>query len=279
MSCNVIGETIARLRRGKGITQEQLAKHTQVTTQAVSKWENGGVPDTDLLPAIADFFGVSIDALFGRDSCDFGSIEMMLSKIIADSALEDRFHIAFELCWAIERALFGDARLKGGSIEETQAEVGDDCLLYSSIRSDFGFTLMGLSKRLPYFLLAPECPDKDLAYFRDVDYISFFRDLADKAVFDTLVLLSAREAGKAFTPNLVANKLSISADKAKEAIQALCKYGIIRTTQIEMDDIIQEVYNFDPTPSFVALLIFAREMIKRPNRFCFYSGGRNKPLL
>ena len=40
MGCNVIGINTARLRSEKGITQEQLAKPNQVTTQAVSKWKN-----------------------------------------------------------------------------------------------------------------------------------------------------------------------------------------------------------------------------------------------
>ena len=36
-----IGNTIRRLRKQRGITQEQLAESIGVTFQAVSKWENG----------------------------------------------------------------------------------------------------------------------------------------------------------------------------------------------------------------------------------------------
>ena len=36
-----IGEQIAFLRREKGITQEELARHLGVSNQAVSKWESG----------------------------------------------------------------------------------------------------------------------------------------------------------------------------------------------------------------------------------------------
>ena len=58
---NNIGLNILALRRKKGITQEELAKYVGVSAQAVSKWENGGVPDTELLPKIADYFEISID--------------------------------------------------------------------------------------------------------------------------------------------------------------------------------------------------------------------------
>ena len=62
----VFSRQIQKLRKQKGITQEQLAVHLGVSAQAVSKWENGSYPDGDLLPVIADFFGVSIDSLYGR---------------------------------------------------------------------------------------------------------------------------------------------------------------------------------------------------------------------
>ena len=62
-----IGSVISELRKTKGVTQEELAKYVGVSAQAVSKWENGGVPDTELLPKIADYFNISIDVLFGRE--------------------------------------------------------------------------------------------------------------------------------------------------------------------------------------------------------------------
>ncbi len=61
------GNTIARLRKEKGITQERLAQALDVTNQAVSKWESDQCfPDTMMLPRLADFFEVSLDELFGR---------------------------------------------------------------------------------------------------------------------------------------------------------------------------------------------------------------------
>ena len=60
-----IGENIKKLRAEKGVTQEQLAEHLSITYQSVSKWENNiTVPDLYLIPAIAEYFGVSINTLF-----------------------------------------------------------------------------------------------------------------------------------------------------------------------------------------------------------------------
>lgn len=62
----IIKDTLRKLRREKGITQEQLATHLNITQQSVGKWERGeGLPDIALLPEIALYFGVTIDDLLG----------------------------------------------------------------------------------------------------------------------------------------------------------------------------------------------------------------------
>ena len=60
-----IGTTIARERRGRGVTQEALAAHLGVSKAAVSKWEVGqSLPDVSLLPRIAAYFSLTLDELF-----------------------------------------------------------------------------------------------------------------------------------------------------------------------------------------------------------------------
>ena len=55
---------IAFLRKERGYTGEQLAERLQVSPQAVSKWENGKcLPETALLPALAEALNCSIDSL------------------------------------------------------------------------------------------------------------------------------------------------------------------------------------------------------------------------
>ncbi len=60
-----IGKQIKTLRVQKGVTQEELANHLGISYQAVSKWENDiTLPDIQLLPILAVYFGVTIDELF-----------------------------------------------------------------------------------------------------------------------------------------------------------------------------------------------------------------------
>lgn len=68
---DVIGGNIARLRKERNMTQEQLANLMGISYQAVSKWETGiSSPDVSSLPLLADTFGVMIDALFGRGEAE-----------------------------------------------------------------------------------------------------------------------------------------------------------------------------------------------------------------
>lgn len=60
-----IGTRIAKLRKEKNITQKALAQEIGISDKAVSKWEQGGSPDIDLLPSLAKFFNVSVDFLMG----------------------------------------------------------------------------------------------------------------------------------------------------------------------------------------------------------------------
>lgn len=64
-----LGEKIRFLRKRDGKTQEDLAKALGITCQAVSRWEsNAAYPDIELIPAIAHYFDISIDELFGYTS-------------------------------------------------------------------------------------------------------------------------------------------------------------------------------------------------------------------
>ena len=61
-----IGSIIKKLRTKNNITQDMLASAIGVTPQAISRWESeGGYPDIELLPMLADFFSVSTDELLG----------------------------------------------------------------------------------------------------------------------------------------------------------------------------------------------------------------------
>lgn len=61
-----IGKNIAKYRKAKGLTQEELGAKLGVTNQSVSKWESEvSMPDVMLLPEIANALNITLDDLYG----------------------------------------------------------------------------------------------------------------------------------------------------------------------------------------------------------------------
>lgn len=274
MSISIIGKQIAMMRKEKGVKQEELARFVGVSTQAVSKWENGGVPDIELLPKIADFFCISIDFLFGRNITDYSDLQSALVKKVHETSPEQQFKQVLNYCWNMERAMIPETKY-------VEKEIPSNEQHYSAVTTDHGFTRMGIANRLQYFLIVPEPADTELAYFNGIDYPKFFKDFSDRDFFNTCVLLNKRDQGKGFTPMLLVKHLGITLERANEILLRLMKYRMVYFTEVEVDDEIQTVYNFMPTPSpsFMALLIFARELIDKPTEFAYSCYNRSKPYL
>ena len=85
---------VKALRKKQHITQEQLAEAMGVTAGAVYKWERGvSTPDIGLVMDLANFFGVSVDALVGYTmrASDKAQIIQKLKQIKLDKSYAD--------CW------------------------------------------------------------------------------------------------------------------------------------------------------------------------------------
>lgn len=64
MNQEKIGKFILNLRKKRNLTQAEFALVLGVTSQAVSKWENGrGIPDIELLKKISEEFNVDINEI------------------------------------------------------------------------------------------------------------------------------------------------------------------------------------------------------------------------
>lgn len=62
------GENLQKLRKEKGISQEQLAEQLGVTRQSVSKWESGAsYPEMDKIVALCNMFHCDLDVLINKD--------------------------------------------------------------------------------------------------------------------------------------------------------------------------------------------------------------------
>ncbi len=273
-----IGRIIAGLRKEKGCTQEELAKAVGISTQAVSKWECGGMPDLELLPAIADYFHISIDTLFHRNVEDYSELRTAVNQQIAAYEQAARFPAAMEYCWALQKGLMGQTQ-DSGSWEEV-VHIAGDHRSYSQILFPEGISLFSLRAALPYFLLMPE-PEQ--GWKKGLDdkeaYHRLFQLLGDQETLDCLFFLHERVSENPFTSKLLEKHLNLSGEKVMQILESLKSYAFITEAEIELDDVKQKIYTFRPNPAFVALLAVAQELIHRPVNFNYYCGHRQKTYL
>lgn len=102
-----MGLRISEYRKQRGLTQEELANKLNVTSQAVSKWENDlSIPDLPILIEIANLFHVSLDTLIRQeelhqpmiiDEKNRKDINQMFLRVTVDSIKGDRVRINLPL--------------------------------------------------------------------------------------------------------------------------------------------------------------------------------------
>ncbi len=93
MNQQKIGAFIAKLRKEKGLTQEQLAERLGVSNKSISRWENGNsMPDLSLLQFLCKEFEISISELLQgeylpkehTEAENTRNIDMLITFSIAD---------------------------------------------------------------------------------------------------------------------------------------------------------------------------------------------------
>lgn len=89
-----LGKKITELRKKYNMTQDQLATEMNVSSQAVSKWENDlSIPDIPLLVELSNYFHVSLDGLLKNEESEVimvpenarKSLDSMMLRILVHS--------------------------------------------------------------------------------------------------------------------------------------------------------------------------------------------------
>ncbi|HIS91449.1 MAG TPA: helix-turn-helix transcriptional regulator [Candidatus Alectryocaccomicrobium excrementavium] len=275
-----MGEILSALRKQKGVTQEEMGKALGVSMQAVSRWENGGAPDIMLLPALADYFSVSIDELFGREG---GAIpaEAAILKRLGGLPQEARMEEAFRLCWAIQRGLSGETKFHGRRDQEALREyMAQGGKHHARVNCDSGLTEFGLGKRQNWCFLSPE-PEggRHAALYDRERHTKLFALLAQPDAYDALFLVLGRDQNP-FTAKLLEKALRIPQERATEILDAFVALQLISRSTLELDDTPIQIYNvsYNAAP-FIPFLTMAQNVMDIPVTFISASQFRTAPYI
>ncbi len=99
-----IGTKIKELRKRDSRTQDTVAEAIGVTAQAISRWEKGGAyPDMELIPSIANYFGITIDELFGYECERQSKIDTLVKTIEEKNKLNNGQDVCIDECISLAR--------------------------------------------------------------------------------------------------------------------------------------------------------------------------------
>jgi len=280
----LLGGQIARYRKERGITQEELGKAVGVSTQAVSRWENGGAPDVALLPAIADTLSVTIDALFGRVGGEKFDIHEAVARWLASVPMKERFDQLCRLNWtAMKNMSAGIGKFPEiGYLETCEQEVrGEEMRDLSTSQAWFedGFMLDVHAEDMSFASVWPRPKKGYDAYFAPRDlYRRFFQVLARPGCLELLEYLHSQKF-RLYVPETIARTLHMPVEEILPILDELCEFHVIRKEELQLEETVTHAYYPYTNVELVPFLYMARCMMQTKGHLFSVGDGGEVPLL
>lgn len=236
MTGNRLGQTIHQLRKEKGITQEELGSAVGVTAQAVSNWECGGMPDAGLLPGIAEYFGVTIDHLYGKTDEVKQNLGQQLVWDLCHTKKEERFEKAYQYCWHIQKGLFDMEPELVNNILQENTGIPDSTKTISTLSFEEGISCLRMNKNVHHFFLMPT-PEDGLKenLLNPEQYEHFFEVLGRPGRMRALLFVYGKKA-LAFSCERLARQMSLSVEETERTLEDLCELDILYKLEVDTED-------------------------------------------
>lgn len=287
-SIEKIGERICALRKQCAMTQEALGERLGVSGQAVSKWENGGIPDTYFLPLLAEVFSVTTDELLGIEPSTKVFTKENLFRILSNSYNNEESEIAddcFEAVWAILQRISHSSGLqsqKYNKFSNMQVQNVGKNAVNSENFTDNGVVYISFSKDFPLLWAVKDADGLTERLLSNKNMWQFLDDLGN-ADFRRLLLFSQSiEKSKLnlMTIDFLSNTLGIPAEHMQNLADKLVFYSLMlkRTVKIDEKDI--ELYEACENCYLLPMLMLASLVCPLPGgdtSVCSYY-HRDKPF-
>lgn len=289
MAGTVFATTLQKLRRQRGVTQEQLATYLGVSPQAVSKWENGSYPDGDLLPRLADYFEVSIDYLYGRAK-DEVSLEQQLMEAIqtidvgADFDHSEHWERLFRYVWAMQIGFWSENKCY-----YDRARSESDHVLASMVYDNSGFNYFRLNRDFEFYTLVKKPENGFASYFKASDELAeLFSFLGKKDNLKILFYMLSLGSMENVSVATIAKRVGVTEQVAEEAMQFWGKIPknnlnklIYKASVLNEFDEKKDLYVVNRQMATLLLLLFAGAdtVLNPPGSYALSVGTTDKPVL
>lgn len=277
MDNNLIGNQITKFRKARGLTQEELGRSVGVSTQAVSRWENGGAPDITLLPAIADRLGVSVDALFGREGTEGLDMEMTIQNwfgsMPADQIYQTLQKLIFSAVMSQSPIQVPDVHL-GSCIEKNTGN-----MICSQILTDTGIYFGVNAQDMNWSAICPKPEEGYQAFFAENDrYRKLLTTLAMPGCLE-IILHLLHQRRQFSTVELLARNSGIDIAVLEPALNQLDTFSLIRSLEIETLEGKTKAYSLNEDGSYIPFFYLLRHLADKADMNYINLNMNTKPLL
>lgn len=249
-------ENLMKYRKRCAMTQSQLAAKLNVTPQAVSKWENGSLPDSEFLPRLADVLGVSIDALFGvKHAQEIPDLEQLIFDKLHQTPAENRADVVMQLVHSMMCA-YQDYRLSNTKHPENL-----ELVTYDELKTEYEIGLARLNEDMKFFCYA-KIPEQGVNSYTEPtdDMIRLFKLLSDKDAIHIIHYLASGIRNRMQSLEVISNKLNIPQERVQKIMDQLDRFGLVWRVSAELPDSSPIIYGYTNNPLIIYELIFAKAL-------------------
>lgn len=243
---STLSQTLIKLRNLKAVTQEEVSDALGISNKTLSKWENGtSSPDADMIVSLADYYGVSIDGLYGRESAPLnGDIKVYISDYLKSLPSDERINKAFELTNTFIRGTFENSYDSENPKYPLDFLHYSDCPnCFSAVSSDAGTEFLVNSDTMNMFvILAPNKDNFKTVIANAANYRPLFEFLGKPYAIEVFTVIFRKNFPDKFTPEFVGKKFNIPADTVKNLLDEAVRLDILRKITASLKDGDVEVY-------------------------------------
>lgn len=271
---NLLSDRIAELRKERGLTQEQLGQLVGVSAQAVSKWEKGGAPDVELLPALADRLGVTIDSLFGREGGAPEDIQGAVNRWLLSLPKEKRLDQLCRLVWKASmvsavQQINNFPLLDGGYMESCITHAGNtDILIRLAVDTMEGLTFGVGGEDMSFMSLWPRPEGGHAAWFAPRDLCRrLFALLARPGCLEMLEWLHDDLKARYYVPEVLAKQLNRPPEEVAQLLEAMAELKLVEKLDLELETGPVNAYIVHENWALIPLMLFTRCLLEEYDAF------------
>lgn len=260
---NKISESLSALRAEKGVTQEAVGAVIGVSDATISKWENGlSTPEAEYIPALADYYGVSADMIFGRHNPE--STKKLSQNEYTKSSRSECVKKSFELslsaiseCRDTYTEIFHEKIAEPEPMENFLPDelygktfIGDANVYELFVnREDVNASVMLLGNKSNFSWMKE----------RASEFIPLLGFLGDIDTIKILYFLYSKDCDEYFTADYAAEQSGISVEKASDILKIAAEMGLCTQSEILLKESLPEAYLSTGDGVILAIITFAYE--------------------